>query len=300
MIQVLVKQRDHVRIGERTSVLVISRCYTAPRVTATAGLGLPTRFVRVRTLGNTGCRVDDPRRALSVVQIDGQAPGVVKGIHLSLRDVMRAWTVAGFAADAYLGIRCVEGVRIEIVAEPHVRGMAFGAHVVPIKVAAGPVQRVAGANVLIRVQVIPTLATVNFGARVPGELQGLLAAAGRVDQVLLQRCHAEGVRDFKRFLFARRIFEGHDVATLASSECCSGVEVRNGDVGKITEDSVCVGNLHCLLVMRSLPLSELCFVTGFAGLTAGELRLRIACLGIRFLRTAGCEGCDQSNHQESA
>lgn len=52
--------------------------------------------------------------------------GVVKLIGPSLCHVFRTGTVAGFAADRYLGIGCGEGIGVHVVTGMHVRGMALG------------------------------------------------------------------------------------------------------------------------------------------------------------------------------
>lgn len=60
-----------------------------------------------------------------------------------------------------------------------------------------PVKRMAGAEGLIRVEMEPALTTFAFAAAVPGDAEGLQAAARQFDEILLQRVMAEGVVDAK-------------------------------------------------------------------------------------------------------
>ena len=102
-----------------------------------------------------------------------------------------AWAVAGLAADVdFIPARGV-GVGGGIVALAQVGAVAFRAHQVPVLVAARPVHWVAGAGAAIGIEVEPALA-----AGIPGHRQGLQAAAGKFDEVLLERVDAEGVFDF--------------------------------------------------------------------------------------------------------
>src|SRR5262245_28450245 len=71
--------------------------------------------------------------------------------------------------------------------------MAFGATALPVLVASGPVQAIAGRNVCGRIKMIPSL---SFG--VPSDVENLQAPFFGLDQILLKRRDPNGVPDFKR------------------------------------------------------------------------------------------------------
>jgi hypothetical protein len=73
--------------------------------------------------------------------------------------------------------------------------MTFGASEVPILAARGPVQPITCLDVLARIQMEPALAPLPLRPRIPRDGERLLAAAGKFDQVLLQRMHTERVFD---------------------------------------------------------------------------------------------------------
>jgi hypothetical protein len=99
-------------------------------------------------------------------------------------------SVAGLAGDVRLLPARVEAVVRGVVALFVGGDVAGQAHRVGSLVATGPVQHVAGRGLFVGKEVEPAP-----GVHVPGHLQGLQAPAGAGQQVLLQRCRAEGVQD---------------------------------------------------------------------------------------------------------
>jgi hypothetical protein len=73
--------------------------------------------------------------------------------------------------------------------------MALGAHVIPVLAGARPVELVPPGHVLAGVEVEPSLPALCLRPRVPGDAERLNAAIGELDEVLLERRGAEGVRD---------------------------------------------------------------------------------------------------------
>ena len=64
--------------------------------------------------------------------------------------------------------------------------MAVGAHVVPVLLNTGPVQRVIWRNVFVGILMKPALTACRLRSRVPGIGQRLQASPRELDQVLLQ------------------------------------------------------------------------------------------------------------------
>ena len=63
--------------------------------------------------------------------------------------------------------------------------MAPGTLIVPVLINAGPMQRIACLQLLIRIEMIPTLATIFLRTRVPRYSERLKATARKLDEVLL-------------------------------------------------------------------------------------------------------------------
>jgi hypothetical protein len=73
--------------------------------------------------------------------------------------------------------------------------VAVGALVVPGLVAPGPVQGIAGFELLAGIEMKPALAALVFWSAVPGDAERLIAPARKRDQILLQWIDTEGVSD---------------------------------------------------------------------------------------------------------
>ena len=86
-----------------------------------------------------------------------------------------------FAGDVDLGKASDEAILGPTIALQQVRRVAFGALAVPVLGGLGPVQDVAGVDALSRVEVEPPLAAVLARAGVPGDGQGLEAAARQIE-----------------------------------------------------------------------------------------------------------------------
>jgi len=76
-----------------------------------------------------------------------------------------------------------------------VGGVAVRAHVAPVQVRPRPMEHVAVAHRVVRMQVHPALTALLLGAAVPTDVERLQTPTGKLDQVLLQREDAEGVLD---------------------------------------------------------------------------------------------------------
>ena len=104
--------------------------------------------------------------------------------------------MAGLAGHAETGPGGGEGVGGEIEVLFQIGRMAVGALVIPVLVAAGPVQQRSRLELFVGVEVEPSLATLVLRTRVPGEPEHLIAPVGKSDQILLQWIDAERMGDF--------------------------------------------------------------------------------------------------------
>ena len=132
--------------------------------------------------------------------------------------------------------------------------MAFGAHVVPILLQTGPVQGVFMRQVLVGIEMEPTLSALLLRAAVPGDAQRLIAAVGETDQVLLQGVHAEGVGDFVVLQGSVRSIGANHEFPIAAKEGGSDAGIAEGDVMEITEHTRFGGELHGLRMLGILPV----------------------------------------------
>ncbi|MNR19277.1 hypothetical protein D3C85_1360600 [compost metagenome] len=103
--------------------------------------------------------------------------------------------MAGFAAHADLGPAGGEAVACRIVVLAQVGGVAIRAHEVPVLCRAGPAQRIAVADLLLRVEMEPALPALIRRSAVPSDGQCLQAPVRKLHQILLQGFDAEGVAD---------------------------------------------------------------------------------------------------------
>ena len=86
--------------------------------------------------------------------------------------------VAGFTAYIDLIVAGVEGFALRIVIFAYIGAVALGTAGIPVVIRARPVEGVASANSrLIRVYVIPTLAALLGGPRIPGNTECLKTTA---------------------------------------------------------------------------------------------------------------------------
>ena len=175
----------------------------ASRVTGRTGLELGRRQL-LGAPGDAGLRVHLPMAFVGRLQPIRQAHpcsvrarrvGAACGLRLGPGDVPRARTVARLAGHVEVGPGGCIGVGGEVEVLLQIGGVAIGALVIPGLVAPGPVQWVAGLELLARVELEPAPTALIFRAAVPGNAERLIAPPGKGDQVLLQRIDPEGVGD---------------------------------------------------------------------------------------------------------
>ena len=257
VVEIRLEQRDTIGVAERRAGMPGVVELAAPRVASRAGLDLAARGSRRGARRVAGRGVDRPRDAAPLVQCDREplrciGPACIR-VELRPRDVVRARAVTGLAADVDLGPGRPVGAGRVVVVLAQVGRVAVGALVVPVLVDAGPVQRVAGLELAIRVEVEPALPALCLGTRVPGDAERLQSPPGQLDQVLLQRMDAERVLDLEVGERAVRSVGVDEEPTVATEEAGRDAGVREARVGEVAEHRLLGRLLHRAVVMRAAP-----------------------------------------------
>ena len=177
----------------------------------------------------------------------------------------RSRAVAGLAADVDVRPGGLVRVGLDVVVLPEVGGMARGAHPVPVLRRVGPIQPVLRVYRLVRVEMIPAL-----GFHIPGDGQALHPAAGKRNQVLLERVPAEGVRDLEIPHPAFRALGVDKEFAVLAIEPGDDPGVFKGRVVEIAAHARLGGDLHGVIVVGALPQLVFGLVAGAAFLAADK------------------------------
>ena len=216
-----------------------------------------------------GRGVDRPGDVPAFVERDREPVAGVGLLPVALaagpRHVVRCGAVARLARDVDLGEAGRETIGLRVVALVQIGRVALRAHEVPVLLKPGPVQRIAGPQRLVRVQVEPTLSALRAGSRVPGDAERLDAAVRELDQVLLQGRRAERVTDLEIGELPVRAVGVDEVLPAAPEERRGHTRVSELRVGEVSEHARLARLLHGEVVMRALPLRDLLRVTALAG-----------------------------------
>ena len=250
-----------------------------PGVAHAAGLELDRGRPGPAARRLAGLRVRRPVDALALVEVDGEPVVPARAGRARLAgpgDVGGAGPVAGLAGDVDLGPARPVAVARRLVVLAQVGRVALGAGVVPGLVAAGPVDRLAGVDVLARVEVEPALPALLLRPRVPGDAERLQAPVREGDQVLLQRVDAERVADLEVGEPAVGPVRVDEVAAVAREEPRGDAAVGEGRVAEVAEDRGRRRLLHREVVVRAAPGGRLGRVAPGAG---GRADVAVARLG---------------------
>ena len=209
--------------------------------------------------GNPGLRVHLPMTVIGRLQPIGQAHPVriVSWLSLLARlgpgDVAGTGAVARLAGNVDIGPARRVGIGGEVVVLLQIGRVAIGALVIPGLVAPGPVQRVAGFEFLIGVEMEPALAALVFRPAVPGDPERLQPSARHRDQVLLQRIDPERVGDWIFMQSAvGAVGADHELVAVAEEGGCDP-EMLQLRASEITKHGCRGGGLHRQRVVRTLP-----------------------------------------------
>src|SRR5208282_1608759 len=97
-----------------------------------------------------------------------------------------AGSMAAFARYVDFGVARLVGAADGIVISAQICRMASRAFEVPVLLQPSPVQRVAGLNRLVRVEMKPSLPAVRFRPRIPGYGQSLEPPTWKLQKILLE------------------------------------------------------------------------------------------------------------------
>src|SRR5262249_27939733 len=131
--------------------------------------------------------------------------------------------------------------------------VALGTLVVPGLVDARPVERIAGRQPLLRIEMEPALPADVLRPAIPGDAQRLVAPAGKRDEILLQRRYTKGVGDFVVVELPVRPVRTYKELTVAPEERRRDVPIGEGRVLEVPEHGLLVRDLHGQVVMRAVP-----------------------------------------------
>jgi hypothetical protein len=134
------------------------------------------------------------------------------------------------------------------------------------------VQRVAGLELLVRVELEPALAALPFRTAVPGDADCLQPSARKRDQVLLQRIDPEGVADLILVERAVGALRTHQELGTGAREGGGNAEMFEPGVGKIAQHGFFCRLLHRQSVVRALPKLRLGRMASRTHLTADIAR----------------------------
>jgi hypothetical protein len=137
------------------------------------------------------------------------------------------------------------------------------------------VQDVAMIDLLVLVAVEPSLPALRLGPRVPRHAEHLIASAGQLEQVLLQRTEAEDVLHVEVGEPAVRAVGAHAVAAVLDAERRLDAAVGEPCAREVALHGAAVGDLHGLVMIGDGPLGVGLGVARGACLCADEPRRRL-------------------------
>ena len=106
--------------------------------------------------------------------------------------------MAGFATHADFREARGKAIVSRIIVLAHAGRMALRAHEIPVLVQLSPMQDVIVFDLLVRIEMEPTLATLLLRTSVPGDRERLQPSVREFDEILLQRIDPEGVFHLER------------------------------------------------------------------------------------------------------
>ena len=151
--------------------MVLAQC-AAPCVTARAAINLVVCGQRFTALCDIGAF--SPLPCTSRLEAH-RKPGLSRrqAARIGERDMFAARPVTGLTAHIDLFVVGIESVVQSVVAFVDVGAVAFRAAGIPVEESARPMQRVAGRDVLVGVEVIPTLPALALWPGIPSDRERL-------------------------------------------------------------------------------------------------------------------------------
>ena len=105
---------------------------------------------------------------------------------------------------------------------------------------------------------------------IPGDGQALQAAAGKRNQILLQRIEAESVLYFKITHFTARPLGIHEKPVILTVKTGCHTEIFKNSIIKVSKNSGFIGHAHCQIMMGIAPLVVFFLVAVHTFLTADK------------------------------
>ncbi len=253
-------------VGEPTARNPILGELAAARVTQAASFDFfAQRGRHDATRGIAGPWIDRPGDVAPLVETHAQPLGRVivlpewpPALVLARPDdVPRPLAVTSLTADADLRPGGGEAVACRIVILAHPSRVALGTHKVPVLIQLGPMENIVVADLLVRIEMEPTLAAFALRSAVPGERQRLQPSVGKFDQVLLQRIDAErvlGLEDGELAVMAVSLDQEFAVSTEKARAHDVVLETR---IVEVAQHRLAGRMIHGELVLRIAP--QLCF-----------------------------------------
>ena len=164
-----------------------------------------------------------------------------------------ACAVTGFAPDAHLGKGGFEAVLRGIVVLVHVGGVALRAHVVPVLLRPGPVERIRRRNVFLGIQMKPPLPAFGLGPRIPGIGQRLQPPIREFDEILLEGIDPERIFDGELGFLPVLALRGDKEAPILAGEARLGAEMRGLGAVEVAQHGRFGRLLHRMGMLRRLP-----------------------------------------------
>ena len=180
--------------------------------------------------------------------------------------------MAGLAGDVHVAPARRIAVAGEIIILLQIRRVAGRALIVPGLVAAGPMQRAARGQRLVRIKMHPALAALILRPAVPRDPERLIAPARKGDQILLQRIDAEGIGDLVIMQRPVRPFGARHEGIAIAAECRRDAVMIEARAIEVAEHGRRRRLLHRLRMMRASPAFHLIRVATRAGGGADEGR----------------------------
>ena len=291
----------HVGVEQGAAVRVRIRDRAPPRVAARTGIHLAAGTRRAAPLGDAALRVLHHPLSLAAPEPHDEAGGPGDGPRcagragLRPRHVGRPGPVARFARDVDFAPGRRVLVLAPVVVLPEISRVTFRALVVPRLLAPRPVQRVRRSERLARQEVHPPLASLGLGPRVPREAERLEPAARKRNQILLQRLHAEGVRDLELARLAVGAVRPDQELPIAPREGRRHAAMSEHRVSEVAEHGLLVGGLHRQGMVRAAVRLRLLRMAARAlrrprERELGRRRRRARCRGRLASLAAGCRG----------
>ena len=184
--------------------------------------------------------------------------------------------MARLAGHVLLRIGGLEAPRGERVALAQIRRVALGALAVPVLRRLRPVQHVGVRHALARVQVEEALPAVLLRPAVPGDPERLQPSARQLQQVLLERRHAEQEGHLELGQLAVGPVGADAVASVALREGRDDALVLEAAPAEVSLHGPLVRLLHREVVVRAAPAPGLGRVARLAGAHAHVVERRRA------------------------